>query len=238
MAQATKIQWTDRTWNPLTGCTKISAGCANCYIERTPPFRIAGRKFDHGKIPLQFHADRLNQPDTWKKPQMVFVNSLSDLFHEDVPFEFIDQVFATMIRNDRHVFQVLTKRPHRLVEGRFPDVQFAIPKRYHGGMTVTPNSLARATKQASLMEGEESRRVVFSSDFELIPCADEKMRRVESGIQCLVDGVAFRLADGRAREDVSRVALLRCIGNSIVPQVAAEFIRRRAVEQGWLPGVW
>lgn len=137
MADKTKIQWTDRTWNPVTGCTKISPGCLNCYIERTPPFRIAGRKFEHGKIPLQFHADRLNQPDTWKKPQMVFVNSLSDLFHQDVPFEFIDQVFATMVRNPRHVFQVLTKRPQRFIEWvESRSVSSRIPKHIWCGVSV------------------------------------------------------------------------------------------------------
>src|SRR5690606_3229296 len=94
MADGTKIQWTEATWNPTTGCTKVSAGCAQCYIERTPPFRMAGRKFVKGHIPIVFHENRLEQPLKWRKPRRVFVNSLSDLFHEDVPDEFIRRVFG------------------------------------------------------------------------------------------------------------------------------------------------
>jgi protein gp37 len=108
------MQWTDETWNPTTGCTKISPGCAHCYIETTPPFRMAGRKFVKGHIPLLLHADRLDKPLHWKKPRRVFVNSLSDLFHEDVPDEFIDRVFAVMALCPQHTFQVLTKRAERM----------------------------------------------------------------------------------------------------------------------------
>jgi protein gp37 len=113
---STKIQWTDETWNPTTGCTKISPGCANCYIERTPAFRIAGRKFDRqAHIPLQLHDNRLLYPLRWKKPRRVFVNSLSDLFHEDVPVTFIGRVFGVMAEAHWHTFQVLTKRPARML---------------------------------------------------------------------------------------------------------------------------
>jgi protein gp37 len=114
MADQTEIQWTDATWNPTTGCTKISPGCAHCYIERTPAFRIAGRKFDKGHIPLKLHADRLGTPLAWKKPRRVFVNSLSDLFHDDVPDAFIRMVFGVMSSCGQHTFQVLTKRPERM----------------------------------------------------------------------------------------------------------------------------
>jgi protein gp37 len=108
------IQWTDATWNPTTGCTKVSPGCAHCYIERTPAFRIAGRKFVNGATDLQLHANRIEQPLHWKKPRRVFVNSLSDLFHPDVPETFIDSVFAVMALAPQHTFQVLTKRPQRM----------------------------------------------------------------------------------------------------------------------------
>jgi protein gp37 len=111
---ASHIQWTDETWNPTTGCTKISPGCAHCYIETTPPFRMAGRKFVKGHIPLRLHADRLDKPLHWRKPRRVFVNSLSDLFHEDVPDYFIEQVFMVMALAYRHTFQVLTKRAERM----------------------------------------------------------------------------------------------------------------------------
>jgi protein gp37 len=114
MSDGSKIQWTDATWNPTTGCTKVSPGCANCYIERTPAFRIAGRKFVKGATDLRLHKDRLKQPLHWNNPRRVFVNSLSDLFHDDVPNSFIDQVFAVMALAPKHTFQVLTKRPDRM----------------------------------------------------------------------------------------------------------------------------
>lgn len=114
MADNSKIQWTDATWNVVTGCTKVSPGCAHCYIERSPPFRIAGRKFEQGRIPLVYHENRLQTPLTWKRPRRVFVNSLSDLFHEDVPDNFIDKVFAIMALAYQHRFQILTKRPDRM----------------------------------------------------------------------------------------------------------------------------
>lgn len=108
MADGSQIQWTDATWNPVTGCTKVSPGCANCYIERTPAFRIPGRKFVKGAIPVVLHADRLTVPLHWRRPRRIFVNSLSDLFHEDVPFEFVDRVFAVMANCPKHTFQILS----------------------------------------------------------------------------------------------------------------------------------
>ncbi|MER7213550.1 DUF5131 family protein [Streptosporangium sp. NPDC000239] len=118
MADKSKIQWTESTWNVVTGCTKISDGCVNCYITGTPPFRMAGRAFDGPGIGastgVTLHPDRLEMPLRWKQPRMVFVNSLADLFHEDVPTEYIAQVFAVMALASRHTFQVLTKRHARL----------------------------------------------------------------------------------------------------------------------------
>lgn len=115
MSDVSAIEWTDATWNPTTGCTRVSEGCDHCYIERTPPFRINKIGFDKpgvgGSTGVTLHPDRLDQPLRWRKPRRVFVNSLSDLFHDDVPTEFIAQVFATMAEAPRHHFQVLTKRP-------------------------------------------------------------------------------------------------------------------------------
>ena len=114
MGDHSKIEWTDATWNAVTGCTRVSEGCRNCYIERTPAFRIAGRKFEHGTTGVQLHPDRLDQPLKWKKPRRIFVNSLSDLFHEDVPDEFILECLTVMAIAKHHTFQVLTKRPERM----------------------------------------------------------------------------------------------------------------------------
>ena len=111
----TGIVWTDETWNPVTGCTKVSQGCKHCYAERDwqrlqhlP--RFAGRAFTD----VVCHPERLDQPLRWSKPRRVFVNSMSDLFHDDVPDEFIDEVFAVMALATQHTFQVLTKRPERM----------------------------------------------------------------------------------------------------------------------------
>jgi protein gp37 len=114
MADNSAIEWTDATWNPVTGCTKVSPACANCYIERQTPMRVAGRKFVRGHIPLEFHENRMDAPLRRRQPTTYFVNSMSDLFHEDVPDAFIVGVFATMALAPRHTFQVLTKRPHRM----------------------------------------------------------------------------------------------------------------------------
>lgn len=114
-----KIEWTDETWNPVTGCTKVSQGCKHCYAERVWP-RLKGNAnhvcFGRDFTDVQCHPERLQQPLHWKRPRMVFVNSMSDLFHEDVPFYFIDQVFAVMALSPDHTFQILTKRPERMKE--------------------------------------------------------------------------------------------------------------------------
>ncbi len=114
MSSKTEIAWTDATWNPTSGCTRVSEGCRHCYIDRTPPFRMNGRKFVNGTTGVQLHPDRLDQPLKWKKPRRIFVNSLSDLFHEDVPDQFIYDVFDVMRRCYWHTFQVLTKRPRQM----------------------------------------------------------------------------------------------------------------------------
>lgn len=107
-----KIEWTDKTWNPVTGCTKVSQGCKNCYAERMYE-RFNGKgSFKN----ITCHDDRLTHPLHWKKPSMIFVNSMSDLFHEDVPFTFIDSVFDMMDAANWHSFQILTKRPERMIE--------------------------------------------------------------------------------------------------------------------------
>lgn len=116
----TKIEWAKDVWNPVTGCTKVSQGCKNCYAERMFNRLAAmenmpqyfGRKFSE----VECHPERLSQPLHWKKPRRIFVNSMSDLFHEDVPFEFIDEVFRIIAVRPQHIFMILTKRPLRMRE--------------------------------------------------------------------------------------------------------------------------
>ena len=117
MGQNTGIEWTEATWNPLTGCDKISPGCTNCYAERMSlRLRLMGQRNYRYGFDLTLHPHALELPLKWKKPQRIFVNSMSDLFHKDVPVEFIQQVFATMRQASWHRFQILTKRADRLAE--------------------------------------------------------------------------------------------------------------------------
>lgn len=125
MADGSSIEWTDATWNPVTGCTKISRGCDNCYAERfSERFRgVAGHPFENG-FDLTLRPNRLRQPLSWRRPRMIFVNSMSDLFHKGIPTSFIDRVFDTMEQADWHVFQLLTKRSslmRKYLQRRYPD---------------------------------------------------------------------------------------------------------------------
>ena len=110
------IEWTEMTWNPTTGCTKISAGCKNCYAEiMTHRLKAMGQeKYKHGFNVVKIYPDALRIPYTWRTPKLVFVNSMSDLFHENIPLSYIERVFKVMNENPQHVFQVLTKRAKRL----------------------------------------------------------------------------------------------------------------------------
>jgi protein gp37 len=117
VAATSAIEWTNATWNPVTGCDKVSPGCAHCYAETfSERFRgVPGHPYEQG-FDMRFWPERLDLPLTWRKPKMIFVNSMSDLFHERVPLAFIARVFETMERATWHTFQVLTKRHERLAE--------------------------------------------------------------------------------------------------------------------------
>jgi len=117
MGNHSGIEWTEATWNPVTGCTKISVGCHNCYAERMARrLQAAGNpNYLHG-FGLTLHEHSLAIPFSWRRPRMIFVNSMSDLFHPDVPLEFIEKVFAVMTQASWHTYQVLTKRSSRLRE--------------------------------------------------------------------------------------------------------------------------
>jgi len=156
MAQTTPIEWTDATWNPVTGCTKISAGCDNCYAERfAERFRgVPGHPFETG-FDLTVRPSRLGQPLLWKKHRKIFVCSMSDLFHKDVPKAFVDRVFDTMDAAYWHTFQILTKRASRMrayINARYPD---GAPAHIWMGVTVENQAMAdkripalRATRAA------------------------------------------------------------------------------------------
>lgn len=132
-----KIEWTDRVWNPTTGCNKVSQGCKNCYAEvmHKRLMKMYPEKYAKPFLDGAFsHIDSLTIPAKWKKPAMVFVNSMSDLFHGNLSFEFINAVFSVMADIDRHTYQVLTKRPERMVEF------FEWKKNQNGGIPWQPSN--------------------------------------------------------------------------------------------------
>lgn len=115
--RTTKIEWTDKTWNPITGCTKFSAGCQNCYAEvMAHRLQAMGQEKYKNGFTLTLHEDSLQEPLLWKKPHTIFVCSMSDLFHKDVPFEFIDKVMNIIKQTPHHRYQILTKRAERMKE--------------------------------------------------------------------------------------------------------------------------
>lgn len=113
----TKIEWTDKTWNPITGCTKISEGCIHCYAEvMARRLKGMGQVKYKNAFKLTLHPEDLNEPKKWNKPHNIFVCSMGDLFHEDVPFDFVDKIMQTIIETPQHHYQILTKRPERMEE--------------------------------------------------------------------------------------------------------------------------
>ena len=138
MAANSHIEWTEATWNPVTGCTKVSAGCKNCYAERLAlRLQAMGNPRYRNGFKITVHEDLVELPKRWRESRLIFVNSMSDLFHEQVPLEFIQRVFATMRACSQHTFQILTKRSGRLKMlapksiGR-PMSGWALASRIHG----------------------------------------------------------------------------------------------------------
>jgi protein gp37 len=137
MGVKSSIEWTESTWNPLTGCTKISPGCKNCYAERlSKRLKAMGQHNYQNGFELTLHEHSVQLPLTWKAPQMIFVNSMSDLFHEKVPVEFIVCIFEVMEKAHWHTFQVLTKRSSRLLD---LDPLISWPKNVWMGVSVENN---------------------------------------------------------------------------------------------------
>ena len=117
MSEQTSIEWTNSTWNPVTGCHKISPGCKNCYAARLAPrLRAMGNPRYANGFEVTLHSDLVELPTKWTKPKKIFVNSMSDLFHTEVPLDFIQSVFSTIVAANHHTFQVLTKRPEQALK--------------------------------------------------------------------------------------------------------------------------
>jgi len=169
MGQGTGIEWTDATWNPTTGCTKISPGCDNCYAAELAHRRL--RKTYLQRLPVldspesredpfavRLWPERLDQPSKWRSPRMVFVNSMSDLFHQDVPEEYLRHIFRVMLEVDKHIYQVLTKRPARAVRFSKRNADLfhggSIPPHIWIGASVETQDLAYRVRQLRELPAE------------------------------------------------------------------------------------
>lgn len=147
MAEGSAIEWTEATWNPTTGCTKISAGCKNCYAEKlSKRLKAMGIKKYENDFAFTEHDGEVELPLRWKKPRKIFVNSMSDLFHKDARMEFVASCFETMVRADWHMYQVLTKRPEKMA--RFAELfhryfGFSIPDHIWMGVSAEDNRAVR-----------------------------------------------------------------------------------------------
>lgn len=143
MANSSNIEWTEATWNPTTGCNKISQGCQNCYAATlSKRLKAMGLQKYKNNFAFTQHEDEVDLPMHWRKPRKVFVNSMSDLFHEDAEMEFVGRCFLTMVRADWHIYQVLTKRPQKMRE--FSKIFYGyfkswIPKHIWMGVSVEDN---------------------------------------------------------------------------------------------------
>jgi len=183
MALGTSIEWTDATWNPVSGCTKIARGCDNCYAERIAErFRgVKGHPFENG-FDLTFRPHKVREPVSWRSPKRIFVNSMSDLFHKDIPKTFVDSVFDTMERANWHVFQVLTKRSslmRRYVNERYRD-RFAPQHIWLGVSVEDRRSLVR------LIHLKQARATVRFVSFE--PLLEDLERIDLSGVHWAIAG--------------------------------------------------
>ena len=148
MGPKSKIEWTEATWNPSTGCTKVSAGCKNCYAERTAVrLKLAGAPKYQDGFQFTIHPDALDIPIKWKRSRLIFVNSMSDLFHEEMPVHFLDSCFSVMETADWHIFQILTKRPERMFQYASAHYGFKVgvfaPEHIWMGVTVEDASVKR-----------------------------------------------------------------------------------------------
>ena len=179
------IEWTDATWNPVTGCDKVSPGCAHCYAETfAERWRgIPGHPYEQG-FDLKLWPDRLAVPLRWKRPRMVFVNSMSDLFHEDVPFDFVAQVLDVIAEAERHTFQILTKRPARVLD-------FFESERSHEGWYAFPDNVWMGVSI-------ENRRFVQRADILRDIPASTRFISAEPLLGPLLNELGYPERDGRA----------------------------------------
>ncbi|MDP9469174.1 MAG: phage Gp37/Gp68 family protein [Chloroflexota bacterium] len=206
MALNSTIEWTDATWNPVTGCTQVSTGCDHCYaMAFAERFRgVPNHPYEQG-FDLRLWPERLELPLRWRKPRRIFVNSMSDLFHADVPEDYIRRVFDTMVRADQHIYQVLTKRPQRLAKLA---KTLPWPEHIWVGVSVESNEVAW---RADFLRRVPA-AVRFISAEPLIGPIDQL--RLE-GIQWVITGGESGLGHRPCNPDWVRDARDRCIAEQV-----------------------
>lgn len=194
MGDKSKIEWTDASWNPTTGCTKVSQGCKNCYAERVFP-RAYGK--DREFTDIHMHADRLDLPLHWARPRRVFVNSMSDLFHEKVPFSFVDAVMATMLGARQHTYQILTKRPARMRE-YFSGVREWTITREHIWLGVSVEDQATADERIPLLLQTPAAVRFVSYEPALGPVDFTNWLGEDHDSYAMIDGLNWLIAGGES----------------------------------------
>jgi len=199
MAAKSAIEWTESTWNPLTGCTKVSPGCKHCYAERMAiRLKAMGQPNYVNGFRLTLHEDVLELPLRWKKPQMIFVNSMSDLFHKDVPLPFIQATFDVMRRAYWHSFQVLTKRAGRLLE---LDLLLDWPENVWMGVSVESGAYTRRIDE---LRGTQARIKFLSLEPLLGPLPGLDLRNIDWAIVGGESGPGARPMDKEWVVDIRR----------------------------------
>jgi protein gp37 len=206
MALHSTIEWTDASWNPVTGCTQVSPGCDHCYaLAFAERFRgVSGHPYEQG-FDLRLWPQRLDLPLRWKKPRRIFVNSMSDLFHKDVPDEFVRRVFDTMVRADQHTYQILTKRPQRLAR-----LSRSLPWPSHIWIGVSVESNAYAWRADYLRRVPAAVR--FISAEPLLGPVDELNLE---GLHWVITGGESGIGHRRCNPDWVRDVRYRCVADGI-----------------------
>lgn len=213
MGASSAIEWTDATWNPVTGCDKISPGCKFCYAERLAKrLHLMGNPRYANGFAVTLHRDQLSLPSRWREPRMIFVNSMSDLFHDAVPLPFIDEVFQAMARATQHTFQVLTKRADQLVLWhRGQDRVRPIPANVWVGVSVESSSYAW---RADRLRQVDARTRFISAEPLLGPLSDLNLA-----------GIAWLITGGESAGSAAR-ALVEHIEGAWRPKaLALEWVR-------------
>jgi len=205
--KTTKIEWTDRTWNPITGCTKISSGCINCYAEvMARRLQAMGQKKYENAFSIAMHEKCLDEPLSWQKPHAIFVCSMSDVFHKDIPTSFINKIMATIKMTPHHRYQLLTKRSGRMLE-YFR--KHNIPQNVWLGVTVESKEYKRRIDDLSLLENASVRFLSFE------PLLDDLEELDLSNVDWVIVGGESGANGRRMEEDWVKNIRVQCESQNV-----------------------